>query len=98
MRTGSWGVRFRPARRTKESTQLAAQERTPLESEERKVLIRSLARFLYCSRRGRGGSGRASCGWGNIRSSFQSCLESAQGQAERRFVAFEIVVQVGTAL
>ena len=49
------------------------------------ALTRSLASLRYCSRLGRAGSGRASCGLGNTRSSFQCTPGVRTGRAERRF-------------
>ncbi len=56
------------------------------ESPARQAFSRSLASFLYCSRLGRAGSGRASCGLGNIRISFQGVPGVRTDQAERRSV------------
>src|SRR5580658_3672647 len=75
-------------RRSREAIHVAAQVWRAAGWGEREALGKSLARFLYCSRMGVGGSGSASCGFGNMAKLLSMRLESALGQAERRFVAF----------
>src|SRR5262249_58350425 len=67
-------------------TQLVHQSRMTLGSLDLAARSSSFASFLYCSRSGRAGSGRAACGLGNIRISFH-CMPGVRTiQAERRFV------------
>src|SRR5919201_577556 len=71
---------------TSASIHSLAQVRRALGSPELQILTRSVARFLYCSRLGRGGSGSAS----DIRISFHGMPGVRTNQAERRFVAFSL--------
>src|SRR5580698_7975791 len=66
--TGLWGAMV--LRQWSEAIQAAVQVWRVVGSGDWAALSKSLASFLYWLRWGRGGSGSASCGWGNMRSSF----------------------------
>src|SRR5262249_53347681 len=80
------GVIACPCRRARVSAQRAAHSRIAPGSTDLQAYCRSLASFLYCSRLGRGGKGRAS----DIRISFHHVPGVRTGQAERRFVTFKL--------
>ena len=93
--TGRSAVMLKPDSFTSASTHCDAQKRIALGSFDLQAFTRFLASFLYFLRSGRGGSGRAACGLGNMRISFQ-CLPGVRtDQAERRFVTFINSLQGG---
>src|SRR5216684_689693 len=98
VRTGSCGVISMPDRSTGPLTQFVDQLRTASGSVDLVARTSSFASFLYCSRLGRGGRGRASCGLGNMRISFHRMPGVRTNQAERRSVPSVVSQWVGTAL
>src|SRR5262249_42905453 len=76
------------------SAQRAAQSRIAPGSPDLQARWKSFASFLYCSMLGLGGRGSAS----DIRSSFHGCAWCPPIQAERRFVTWVVLLEVGTAL
>src|SRR5881398_4121898 len=76
-----------------EASQSAAHARTASPAFELAAATRSFARFLYCARLGRGGSGSVS-----MRSSFHCSPGVRSCQAERSFVLLGLLSGVGTAL
>src|SRR5205814_1641486 len=78
-------VFFQPASSARVSIHFSTQSPMALESPDLQTLANAFASFLYRSRFGRGGRGRASCGLG-VRISFHGMPGVRPIQAERRFV------------
>src|SRR5262245_58741743 len=82
MRTGRGGAISMAEPSTSLVTQVVDQLRMALASIDLLARSSSFASFLYCSRLGRAGRGRAACGLGNIRISFHHMPEVRISQAE----------------
>src|SRR5437773_10107410 len=82
-----------PRRFASVASQSAAHARMAPPAFELAAATRSFARFLYCARLGRGGSGSVS-----MRSSFHCSPGVRSCQAERSFVLLGLLSGVGTAL